>query len=184
VAFHHLGRFGDRDRNEGPLGTRGCRDVSALWFALRRGCNNKRHTGDKCSITGACAFSTAFGVGYGCSSLCRCRDMAAPAHPPQGAAATPLLSAGANSTVPGVWRCARRAPRRPRTLRSLWFLLDFDGSSRLFQQFLRVVGRFLCNSLLDRSRGALNEVLGFLETQSRKLTDRLDYVDLFGAKVR
>src|SRR6516225_171997 len=86
-------------------------------------------------------------------------------------------------------RGKNRAPAGA-TLARLRVLLCRDGPSSLLNlnlgaDFLELLldrlGLVLRDGLLDRLRGALDEVLGFLETEGGDLADDLDHVDLVGA---
>src|SRR5690606_39219866 len=63
-------------------------------------------------------------------------------------------------------------------------LLDLDLSTGCFELLLDVLGLFLANAFLDGLRSALDEVLGFLEAETRDLAHDLDRVDLVRAGVR
>src|SRR5689334_22981408 len=60
-------------------------------------------------------------------------------------------------------------------------LLDLDGGALLFELGLQGGGFVLIDAFLDRRRGAVDQVLGFLQAEGRHLADRLDHVDLLVA---
>src|SRR3954447_21176208 len=78
-------------------------------------------------------------------------------------------------------RAAEGGPPRVRALRSAAGLLDVDRRALVLELALGVVGHVLADPLQHRSRRALDEVLGLLETEARDRADRLDDVDLLVA---
>ena len=60
-------------------------------------------------------------------------------------------------------------------------LLQLDRCAGLFELLLELLSLSLANVLLDRLRCAVNELLRFLQAESRCLTDSLDDVDLLVA---
>src|SRR5258707_1037523 len=57
-------------------------------------------------------------------------------------------------------------------------LLDLDAGPSLFELGLDLGRLLLGDRLLDRLGGAVDQVLGLLETEAGQLADRLDDVDL------
>src|SRR5262245_4044234 len=59
-------------------------------------------------------------------------------------------------------------------------LLELDGGTGSFELFLELLGVFLGQAGLDGLGRAVDEVLGFLESQAGGRPDNLDDVDLLG----
>src|ERR1700729_3984614 len=74
----------------------------------------------------------------------------------------------------------RRPPTPPPPPRQR-SLLNLDCRSSLGELFLDGLGFVFPDAFLDRLRSAIDQVLGFLQTKTRNLAYRLDYVDLIGA---
>src|SRR3984885_10018017 len=60
-------------------------------------------------------------------------------------------------------------------------LLNLDCCPSLGELLLDRLGFVFSDALFDRLRSAIDQVLGFLQTKTRNLAYRLDYVDLIGA---
>ena len=60
-------------------------------------------------------------------------------------------------------------------------LLHLDCRSSVGEFLLDGFRLFLGNTLFNGLRGAVDQVLGFLQTQAGDFSDRLDYIDLIGA---
>jgi len=58
-------------------------------------------------------------------------------------------------------------------------LLNLDLSANVLQFIANGLGLFLGNAFLNLIRGAVNQVFGFLQTQTGKLADHFDHLDLF-----
>src|ERR1019366_1590384 len=63
------------------------------------------------------------------------------------------------------------------------YLLYFNLCARIFELLLEALGVRLGNAFLDVLRGAVHQVLGFLQTELGKLTHRLNYLDLLGTRL-
>src|SRR5437868_1838891 len=63
-------------------------------------------------------------------------------------------------------------------------LLNLDLGSDFLELLLDGLGLVLRDPFLDRLRGALDEVLGFLQTEAGHFADHLDHVDLVAADFR
>src|SRR5579871_1363075 len=57
-------------------------------------------------------------------------------------------------------------------------LLDLDRCALIFQHLLDLAGLVLVDAFLDGLRRALDEILGFLQPETRDRADLLDHVDL------
>src|SRR5262250_3171429 len=62
-------------------------------------------------------------------------------------------------------------------------LLDFDLGARFFELLLDGRGFVLAHAFLHGLRRAIDEVLGFLESEAGDFADRLDDVDLVAAHI-
>src|SRR6185503_2660686 len=60
-------------------------------------------------------------------------------------------------------------------------LLQLDAPACLFELGLELLGLVLGDALLDRAGGAVDEVLGLLETEAGRRADDLDHLDLLVA---
>src|SRR5438309_2988903 len=65
-----------------------------------------------------------------------------------------------------------------RWARALRGLLELDQGARFLELGLGLLGVFLGGLLDDRLRGAVDEVLGLLQTQAGELAHHLDHLDL------
>src|SRR6266849_9071950 len=63
-------------------------------------------------------------------------------------------------------------------------LLQLDRSPSIFDLFLDIRRLGLAYAFLDRLRRTVDQVLGLLETQTRKLAHDLDHLDLLVARTR
>lgn len=72
--------------------------------------------------------------------------------------------------------CGRRADANPHTERKLF---DFSGRAGFFKLLFNLLRFFLLRTFLDRLRRGLDEILRFLQAETRNSANLFNNIDLF-----